>query len=198
MSSIDANAALDADKGAVFALVDAAGAVVAAVRLDRAPKQVIRNAACRKRIAERDDLEGPDMAAKRVDVGDARNRSQRRADHPIEQASPLGQREIGTVDREHEHFAERARDRGEAAGHALRQIARDVGQAFRDLVARPVDVGAVLEIDGDVGERVFCRRAKDLLVGQSEQFKLDRNRDPLFDLLRGETRRLHDDFHLDG
>ena len=67
------------------------------------------------------------MTAKRVDVGDPRNGSQRRADHPIEQTSPLGQREIGTVDREHEHFTERARNRGESTGHALRKIARDIG-----------------------------------------------------------------------
>ncbi len=35
------------------------------------------------------------------------------------------------------------------------------------------------------------------LFGRPKQFQLDRNGDPLLDLLRGEARRLHDDFHLD-
>ena len=65
--------------------------------------------------------------------------------------APLRERELGAVDREHEHFAERARDRRQAAADALGQIARNVGQTFGDLIARPVDVGAVLEIDRDVG-----------------------------------------------
>ena len=149
------DAALDPDQGAVFALVDAAGAVVAAVGLHRSAKQFRRNAARRQRIVEWYDLEGPNIAAERVDVGHTGDRSKRRADHPIEQRAPLRQRQLGTVDREHEHFAEGARDRRQAAADALGQIAGNVRETFGDLIARPVDVGAVLEIDRDVGERIF-------------------------------------------
>ena len=168
MSSMRTNAAFDPHQRAVFALLDAAGAVVAAVHLDRAAKQLMGNAACRKCIAERHDLEGPHVAAERVDVGNPRNRSERGTDDPIEQAAPLGERQLGTVDGEHEHFAERARDRREPAAHALGQVARDIGQAFGDLVARPVDVGAILEVNGDVRKRVFRGGAQDLLVRQSQ------------------------------
>ena len=192
-----ADAALDADKRAVLALVDAAGPVVAAVRRDRAPEGLGRDAAGGEGGADRHDLEGADIAAERIDVGHAGDRAQRRPDHPVEQGPALCERQVGAVDREHEHLAERAGDRGEAAAHAFRQVARDVGQALRDLVARPVDVGAVLEIEGDVGERVFGRRAQDLLVRDPEQLELDRHGNPLLDLLGGEARRLHDDFHLD-
>src|SRR4249920_1140147 len=64
-----ADATLDSDQGAVLALVDTAGAVVAAVGLHRAAKQFRRNAPRRQRIVERYDLEGPNIAAERVYVG---------------------------------------------------------------------------------------------------------------------------------
>ena len=115
MSSDRANAALDTHKSAVFALIDASGAVIAAVRLNCTPKQVIGDAVGRKRIAERNYLESPDIAAKSVDIGDTGNGAQRRADHPIEQAAALGEGEIRTVDGEHEHLAKRARDRSQPA-----------------------------------------------------------------------------------
>jgi hypothetical protein len=48
-------------------------------------------------------------------------------------------------------------------------------QALADLLARPVDVGAVLEIDGDVGQRVLRGRAQQALVRDAEHFLLDRH-----------------------
>jgi len=150
-----ANAALDAYERAVLALVDAAGALVAAVRRDRAPERFGRDAAGCEGCVDGHDFEGADIAAERIDIGHARHGAQRRPDHPVQQRPALGERQVGAVDREHEHLAQRAGDRGEAAAHPLRQVARDVGETLRDLVARPVDVGAVLEIEGDVCERVF-------------------------------------------
>ena len=70
------------------------------------------------------------------------------------------------------------------------------GQAFADLLARPVDVGAVLEIDGDVGQRVFGSRAQQALVRDAEQFLLDRHGEAGFDFLRRHARRLQDDLDL--
>ncbi|MCW2019198.1 hypothetical protein ACVILJ_000068 [Bradyrhizobium diazoefficiens] len=86
---------------------------------------------------------------------------------------------------------------GASPTHPLGKVTSDVRQPLGDLVARPVDIRAVLEIDRDVGERVFGGRAKDLLVRQAQQFELDRDGDALLDLLRRQARCLHDDFHLD-
>ncbi|MHC2945234.1 hypothetical protein ACVIJX_002382 [Bradyrhizobium diazoefficiens] len=192
-----ADAAFNPHQGTVLALVDAPRAVVAAVGFDGAAKQLRRNAARGERIVERDDLERPHVAAEGIHVGNPGNRAQRRSDHPVEQGSPFRQRQLGAVDGKHEHLAERTGDRRKPATHPLGKVTSDVRQPLGDLVARPVDIRAVLEIDRDVGERVFSGRAKDLLVRQAQQFELDRDGDALLDLLRRQARCLHDDFHLD-
>jgi hypothetical protein len=191
-----ADAALDPHQRAILALVDAARAVIAAVGLDGAAKQIVGNAARGQRIVARHDLEGAHVAAEGVDVGDAGNGAERGTYHPVQQGPSLRQRQLGTVDGEHEHLAQRARDRSKPPGDTFGKIPRDIGQSFRDLITGPVDVGAVLEIDGDIGQRILGGRAQDLLVGQAEQLELDRDRDALLDLLRGEPRGLHDDLHL--
>ena len=143
----------------------------------------------------RHDLEGAHLAAQAVDVGDAGDGAQLRADHPVEQGAFLGQRQVA-LDGEHEHFAERRRDRRHAAGGAGRQVALCGGQAFADLLAGPVDIGAVLEIDGDVGQRVFGGRAQQALVRDAEHFLLDRHGEAGFDFLRRHAGRLQDDLDL--
>jgi hypothetical protein len=46
-------------------------------------------------------------------------------------------------------------DRGHAAGDSGWQVAHGGGQALADLLAGPVDVGAILEIDGDIGQGIL-------------------------------------------
>ena len=122
-----ADAALDADKRAVLALIDASGSIVTAVRRDGAPERLGRDAAGGESIADRHDLKGADIAAERVDIRHALHCAQGRSDHPIQQGSTLRERQVGAVDREHEHLAERTGDGGKAAAHSIWQVARDVG-----------------------------------------------------------------------
>ncbi len=82
--------------------------------------------------------------------------------------------------------------------NAGRQVAHGRGQAFADLLARPVDVGAILEIDGDVGQRVLRHRAQQALVRDAEHFLLDRHGEARLDFLRRHARRLQDDLDLGG
>ena len=72
----------------------------------------------------------------------------------------------------------------------------DAGQPFGHLLARPIDVGPILEVDGDVGDRILRRRAQDRLLRDPEQLQLDRRDDARLDLLRRHARRLHDDLDL--
>ncbi len=96
------------------------------------------------------DFKGAHLATQAIHIRDAGNGAQLRPDHPVEQGAFFGQRQIA-LDGEHEHFAERRGDRCHAASHAGWQIAHGGSQAFADLLARPVNIGAILEIDGDVG-----------------------------------------------
>ncbi len=121
-----ADAPLDPDQGAVLALVHPSGTVVPAVGFDGPAKHVVGNAARGKRIVARHDLEGADVTAERIDVRNAGDRPQRGADHPIQQSPALGERKLGTVDREHEHFAQRACDRRQPSADPVGEITRDV------------------------------------------------------------------------
>jgi hypothetical protein len=106
------------------------------------------------------DFEGADVSAQGIDVGHARHRPQGRADHPVEQRSAFGERQVAPVDGEHEHFAQRGGDRCHAAGRVRRQISPDGGEAFGDLLAGPVDVGALDKVDGDCRQAVLGHRAQ--------------------------------------
>ncbi len=178
-----------------LAIVEAAGAVVAVVGFQHRLQILQRQAAGGQALRLRHDLEGAHLAAQAVDVGDAGDGAQLRADHPVEQGALLGQRQVA-LDGEHEHFAERRGDWRHAAGGAGRQVAHRRGQALADLLAGPVDVGAVLEIDGDVGQRVFRGRAQQALVRDAEHFLLDRHGEAGFDFLRRHAGRLQDDLDL--
>ena len=187
---------MDADKGAVFTLVDAACPVIPAVCFDGASKPIMRYpAGCQGRVVGH-DLERADISAERVDVGDAGHCAQGRADGPIEQRPAFCKGQSWALDREHEHLAERTGDRCQAPAHAVRQVTGDIRESLRNLVARPVNIGAVFEIECDVGKRVFGRRAQNLLVRDAKEFEFDWHRYALLDLLRRQARRLHDDFDL--
>ena len=106
-------------------------------------------ARCRGRPAPRggDHFEGADIAAERVDVGYARQAAQRRTDHPVEQGPALGERHVGlsmvNMNISPSGVMIGARPLLGASGRS-----RGHWQALGDLGARPVDVGAVLEIEG--------------------------------------------------
>ena len=189
-------AALDAHQQGLFAVREPAGAVVAIVGLQRLAQRRQADAARTQGRVVGDHLEHAHEAAEGVDVGHAGQAAQRRADHPVEQAAPLGLVELAAFDREHEHLAERCRDRCQAAGCRGGQVLCDVVQALGDLLARPVDVGAVVEVDGDVGDRVLGRGAQHALMRNAEHLQLDRHDDARLDLLGRHARRLHDDLDL--
>ena len=71
------------------------------------------------------------------------------------------------------------------------------GQAFANLLAGPVDVGAILEIDGDIGQGVFRHRAQQALMRNAEHFLLDRHGEAGFDFLRRHA-GAQDDLDLGG
>src|SRR5262249_30629083 len=80
-------------------------------------------------------------------------------------------------------------------GDALRNFG--VGQALRDLLAREVDVDAVLEGDDHLRETKRGDRSLDQHVRDADERALDRNRHLLFDLLRRLSRIERDHHDLD-
>jgi hypothetical protein len=159
------DAALGAHQQHLVAFAQPAGAVVAVVGLDGSLDL------CRRqphrgqldRIGHTSKLRTlPPRALTSATPG---HRAQGRPDHPVQQAAPLLQRQPFTLDGEHEHLAQRRGDRRHAAADAAGQVGRDVGQALGHLLARPVDVGAVLEIDRHVDDAVLRHRAQHALLG---------------------------------
>ena len=69
-------------------------------------------------------------------------------------------------------------------------------QALADALAREVDVGAVLEHDGDLRQPVARHRARVVEPRQARHRGLDRERDALLGLERRVAGRLRVDLHL--
>jgi hypothetical protein len=132
-----------------FAIGQAAGAVVAVIGFQYGLQILQRQTAGGQALRVGHDFKGADFAAQTIHIGDAGNGAQLRPDHPVEQAAFFRQRQIA-LDGEHEHLAKWRGDRCHAAGNAGWQVAHRGSQAFADLLAGPVNIGAILEIDGDV------------------------------------------------
>ncbi len=192
------HAALDPDEQCLLAVLEPPRAVVAIVGLQRLLQLRDADAAALERRIVGHDLERAHHAAQRVHIRHAGQRAQCRADHPVEQTPALGCGEITALDGEHEHLAERRGDGGETARHRRRQVLDDVVEALGHLLPRPVDVGAVVEVDGDVGDRVLRRRPQNALARNAQHLQFDRGDDARFHLLRRHARCLHDDLHLGG
>ncbi len=181
--------ALGAHQQGLLAVAEATGAVVAVVvaqgGLEIGQTQTVGAQA--RQVGHH--LEGFDQSAKAVDVGHARHAAQRRTEGPV-QCSPAFGKGLRALDREHEHLAQRRCEWRKATLGARRQILHDAAKAFGHLLARPVDVGAFLEIHRDVSECILRARAKHLGLRQSQQTLLDRRSDARLDLLRRHARRL--------
>ena len=190
------DAALAAHQQHFVAFAEPAGAVVAVIGADRLLELCHGHAAGGHSELIGHDLESANDTPQRIDVGDTGHGAQRRSNDPIEQAAPLGQRQSLAFDGEHEHFPQRGRDRRHAAGDAGRQTLRQPAQAFADLLARPIDVGAILEVDCHIDQAVLGDRAQDFCFRDAEHFHFDRHRDSAFDFLRRGAGGLHDDFDL--
>jgi hypothetical protein len=69
-------------------------------------------------------------------------------------------------------------------------------QTLVHLIARPIDIGAVVEIDGDIGNRIFGDRAQDRLMRNAQHLLLDGGDHAAFHLLGRHARSLQDDLDL--
>ncbi len=186
-----------ANQQCFFAVIQPAGAVVAIVGFEDGLQILQRQTARSQQLRVGYDFKGAHFTTQTVDVSDAGNRAQLRANHPVEQGTLVGERHVA-FDGEHEHLAERCGDGCHAAGDAGGQVAHCRGEALADLLACPVDVGAVFEVERDVGQRIFRGGAQQALMRDAEQFLLDRHGEAGFDLFRRHARRLQDNLDLGG
>ena len=135
-----------------------------------------------QRSVVRYDLKAAYQAAQRVHIGNARNGAQCRTQCPVQQRALLGQRQRIALDREHEHLAKRRGNRRQAAIGSRRQFLEQTTQPLVDLLARPIDVGAIVEVDRDIGDRVFGDRTDDPLVRNAQHLDFKRRHNSALDL----------------
>ena len=149
------------------------------------------------------------VAARRVDLGHVLDRAPQvgRDDEvlngpQVEQALPLGlggQRAAGLgLDGVHDHLAQAGADGGELRRKPRRKLAARALQLLADLLARPVDVGLILEDHDHLRKAVLGQGAHVLDAGDAAHVRLDREGDGLLDLFRVQSARLRVDDHLDG
>ena len=64
--------------------------------------------------------------------------------------------------------------RADLGAHSLRKSRQDLAQILEDAAARPVEVGAVLEDDVDVGEAEVGKAADGFHLGRTQESRDDR------------------------
>ncbi len=101
------------------------------------------------------------------------------------------------LDRVHVDLAEARRDRPHRGLDAGRQLVLRLLDALVHELAGEVDVGAVLEHDGDLAEAVARQRARVFELRQAAHRRFQREGDALLDLERRVARRHGVDLHLD-
>ena len=145
-------------------------------------------------------------AADRVDLVDAGDVPELGLDDPVLHGPQVARREwlaVGAfrallrLDGVHVDLAEAGRDRSHRRLDAGRQGVLDPLNAFVDELTGEIDVGPVLEYDGDLAEAVARERARVDEVRQAGHPRLDREGDALLDLKRREPRSVGIDLHLD-
>ena len=144
----------NANQELLAAPLDIAGADILIV-LGECPDHVIQGEPVRQQASRiRCDVNLPHVAANGADFGDARGGAQLRTHHPIVNRAQIhrGPRlAIGprgarvSRDRVKENLSQAGCDRPEFRGKVRRKLRLDLGDALSDLLAREVDVGAVLE-----------------------------------------------------
>jgi hypothetical protein len=176
--------------------VDAVAAGVAVVALDGV-LQIVHGQALRGELAGiRQHLEGAHQTAQRVHVGHAIHGAQSRADRPVLDRAQLAVRVARALDAVHVDVAQGGGDRCEHHLGVFGKRLFDLVQALGHLVPRPVDVGAVNEVDDDVGQSVLGSGTQNLLARDALHFHLDRKGNTRLDLGRCEPRGLDDHLHL--
>ena len=192
------DAAFGAYQQRFVAVAQASGAVVAVVGFQRLLQLEHGKPACGECSVIRHDFKAARQTAQRIDVGHAGQGAQRGTYRPVQNRATLFQRDALAFHGEHEHLAQRRSDRRQSAARAAWQVAQGVVQALCDLLARPVDVGAVVEIEGDVRDGVLGDGTQHALVGDAQHFQFDRRDDARLDFFRRHAGRFHDDLYLRG
>ena len=142
-----------------------------------------RNAVGRQAVGIDVDLILPHEAAERRHFRDARHGLQLVAQKPVLVGAQLGQ--VVAVALIHQRVLEDPADAGgirtELGLHALRQARQDLRKVLQGARARPVDVGAFLEDDVDVGVAEIGEAAHVLHLGRAQHGGDDRIGDLVLD-----------------
>ena len=147
------------------------------------------------------------VAARGVDLGDAGYRAQMRLDEEVLDLTQLhqllvaGGRLVGGIRQVVHHIvvdiAQPGGDGSQLGGQARRQFIDRVLHALADQLARAVDVGPVLEHQGDLGQPELGERAQFDHARHPGQLHLQREGHQLFDFLGGQRGDLRVDLDLD-
>ena len=135
------------------------------------------------------------LTAERIHVRHAFHRQESRSDHSIKNRATLHRRVAFALHEKHKNIAQRHRDRGEATFHAFRQSGEHRADPFAHLLACPVNISPVVEIDRHHRQRKLGDGAQHGLVRNPAHLRFDRIRHALLNLLRRHARRF--DNHLD-
>ncbi len=146
----------------------------------------------------RRDLIGCCVAAEHIHIGHPGNRAQRGTYLPFEQLALVLQRQVGVLDSEHEHLAERRAHRRKTALNREGQLVEDARQPFVHLLTRPVDIRTVNKIQGDVSDGVFGRGAQHRLSRNTQQLRFQGIGHALFDFFRRHSRHFENNLDLRG
>ena len=139
-------------------------------------------------------LELLDEAAEGDDVGHAGHLLQVPLHHPVLDLAELHRGVPGPLERVPEYLAGRRRERAEARLHAVGHV--HAGEPLAHLLAREVEVGAVVERQRHVGEAEDRHGPHAPETREPVQLLLDRQRDLALDLLRRVAGEERDHVHL--
>ena len=137
-----------------------------------------------------------DLTSEGVDVGDSVNGEKARSDDPVEDAAKFHVRVAFPLDEEHVDVGKRNGDGSESALGSFGESGEHLRDPFGDLLAGPVGVRIVGEVDRDDAKRVLRDGAQDGLSRNAPDLGFERVGHPLFDFLRCHPRGGHDDLYL--
>ena len=146
----------------------------------------------------------PGETALRIDLGHARNRAQQRTHHPVLGDPALHQllfaqrfvTVVGTLQRVLIDLAQAGGNRTEYRRNAFRQARADFEQALHDQLAGEIDVGLVIEDQGDQRQAGLVQRSHFLQTGQAGHRHFQRHGGKTLDFLRRTARGFGGNLHL--